>query len=163
MVVRVPGLVAGTEAPVAIATNHSVTASFALDAARSNVVERSGTWPEGSTSPDRDWVLEGFQAACNAAGRDVPVSLRTRAISNIPFDTGLGAASAATVAGIVGARALLVLPLDDAAIVRIASAIDGGANRVAALVAEHQCTIYASCDDPPTAGRLAESQSPERR
>jgi homoserine kinase len=78
---------------------------------------------------------------------DVPASLSIHAVSEIRLGAGLGAAAAATVAGIIGARALLKLPLDDGAVIRLAASIDGSADRVAASTAGHRCRTVGRANE----------------
>jgi homoserine kinase len=150
--VRVPGSMVQPDG-VAIAANRWLRASFAFDALAPTKVGRRDPGDDVPGIPDTDWILEGFTTACAVVGRPAPDDLRIRAVSEIPLGADLGAAVAATVAGVVGARALLALALDDDAVVRIAGSVSGSADRTAASVAGHVCAIHPTCDDdlPPAA------------
>lgn len=143
--VRVPGSLVRAGGGATIAADCWVRASFALDAL-SNPVVQGRPEDDGRTS-GVNAVVAGFRAACAASRRDVPTTLRVRAVSDIPAGVELGAAAAATVAGIVGARALLALALDDDAVVRLAGAQHGAMDRAFASLAGHVCAVYPTCDD----------------
>ncbi|HEX9705763.1 MAG TPA: homoserine kinase [Gemmatimonadales bacterium] len=97
-------------------------------------LERSGTLGALAPEPDADLVVRGFVAACRAAGRQAPGGLVLRADSEIPVGRGLGASAAAIVAGAAVARALLGLPLDDAALIDVAAQLEGHPDNVAPAV-----------------------------
>ena len=60
---------------------------------------------------------------------------------------GQGASAAAIVAGILGARALLDLPLDGMAVQHLAESLDGSPVQVRAGFAAHTCRTDTVCDD----------------
>jgi hypothetical protein len=100
---------------------------------------------------ERDWLLEGFRGAFAAAGREVPARVRIRSVSEFSNEERAGSAAAA-VAGVVGARGLAALALDDAAVVEIAVALGQPADHVRASMAGHVCAVHHTCDDDiPTA------------
>lgn len=83
---------------------------------------------EVPTGPDH-LVLASFRRAFAEAGLDAP-AVAMRCTNVIPHGRGLGSSSAAIVAGLAGARALGA-GLDDPALLRIATAIEGHPDNVA--------------------------------
>ena len=149
VVVRVPGS-SKVEAGAG-AVDRWLTASFTLDGTGAPLVERGGTLRSLATSDDADVLIAGFAAACTAADVAMPDELHCRVVSEIPVGEGEGASAAAALAGVIGARALLALPLGDAAAGQIAAALDGSPQQVRAAMDRHTCAVYPVCDDTPTA------------
>jgi homoserine kinase len=131
------------------ASPRRLAASFAFDAGRPRRIERGGTLRPVSSSDAADPILAGFAAACETAGVQMPPAIRCRVVSEIPLDAGEGSRVAATVAGVIGARAMLDLPLSDAEVECIAAAITRSPERVRASIAAHTCVIHEICDDVP--------------
>jgi homoserine kinase len=128
----------------------TLVASFALEGELSQpVIERAGELRALGVSDDDDFLIIGFRAACAQAGLVAPARLHCRAVSSIPVGTGQGASTAAIVAGAVGARGLLDLPLDDAAIAHVVADVDGSPAQVASAIALHTMRALATCDDDP--------------
>lgn len=96
-------------------------------------VEVSG---EGADEVPRDashLVVRAMRAAFDALGGR-PGGLAVRCVNRIPHARGLGSSSAAIVAGVLAARALVTdgdRVLDDAAALRIAAAVEGHPDNVA--------------------------------
>lgn len=161
--VRVPGSRRSSGRGAAVAfSDRWVVASFTIDSTRVNVLERAGTLRDLTLPPSEDRVVAAFRAACIRAGRPVPDDLRIRVSSDIDVGRGLGASAAAAVAGAIGARALLDLPLSDDAIVSAASTADGSIAQVVASFEAHECTVRGVCDDDVvlrTADHHAEARS----
>ena len=111
------------------------------------VIERGGTLQRLGVEPGEDRLARAFFDACAAAGRRVPTALHLRVTSQIPVSLGLGASTAATVAGAVAANALLGLGLDDAALARVCTAIDDDAMAVgAALSGGYVVRLRTECE-----------------
>lgn len=126
-----------------------LTASLTLDASRARRVERGGRLRTLVIDDDRDLLIVGVRAACEAAGRTLPDAFRCRVVSEIPIGAGQGASAAAIVAGIIGARALFDLPLDGMAVQHLAESLDGSPEQVRAAFGAHTCRIEIVCDDEP--------------
>lgn len=124
-----------------------LTASFTLDERRHSRIERGGELRRLAVSYDDDLLIAGFRAACTSASTPFPESLRCRVISTIPIAAGRGASTAAVVAGIIGARALLALSLDDVAVACAACAIDGSPAQIHAAIDGHFVATHIICDD----------------
>jgi mevalonate kinase len=149
VVVRVPGSRRSPEnRGLAVAIDRWLTATFTLDGSRNTVIERNGTLRDLTVAPGNDRLLVAFRAACIRAGRDVPADLRIRVSSDVEVGRGLGASAAAAVAGALGARALLDLPLDDHALISAASTADGS---IAQVVASFEAT---TCVDAGAEGAV---------
>lgn len=142
VVVRVPGSHRMSERRgAAVVDDRWLTASFALDGARTMVIERNGTLRDLAVAPNADRLLVAFRAACIRAGRPMPDDLRIRVTSDVEVGHGLGASAAAAVAGAVGARALLGLTLDDHALISAASTADGSIAQVVASFEAHTFVV----------------------
>ncbi|MFI0351343.1 homoserine kinase [Actinomadura sp. 9N407] len=88
-------------------------------------------------------------------GLGQPPGLRLRCVNRIPHSRGLGSSSAAIVAGIVAARHLHPAGrlLDDAAVLRLATEIEGHPDNVAPCIAGGM-TIAWTSDSGPRSVRL---------
>ena len=96
------------------------------------VVELEGEGAESLPRDERHLVVRSMRAAFDALGV-TPPGLVLRAVNRIPQSRGLGSSSAAIVGGLALARALVEDPavLDDAALLRLATAIEGHPDNVA--------------------------------
>jgi len=155
VVVRVPGSFVDSTRGIVLTTLQRLSASFAVIASSEPRVQRAGTLKALSTASDADFVLRAFRKACIAADHVPPSGIRVRIVSDIPLRVGRGAGAAAAVAGVVGARALLDLPLDDVTAVRVATEIAGARHRVTESLAASTCTLAPTCDDEPATGDTA--------
>lgn len=124
-----------------------LTASFTLDARRNQRVERGGELRRLDVADDDDFLIIGFREACASAEAPFPDALRCRVVSTIAIAAGQGASAAAVVAGILGARALLELSLDDAMVSRIACAIDASPDQIHAAIDGHSMAAHITCND----------------
>ena len=88
-------------------------------------ISRGGTLASLSVAPGDDALYTGFAAACAAVGRAVPERLAFFADSEIPVARGLGASSAALVAGARLANAALSLGLDVPALAELCTRMEG--------------------------------------
>jgi homoserine kinase len=89
-------------------------------------VERAGALATlGDLPPGDDLLVEGFAAACAAAGRDLPGGLTIRAHSSIPVARGLGSSAAALAAGALLADALLDLGLGAHGAAGVCASVEG--------------------------------------
>ncbi len=84
---------------------------------------------------ERHLVVRAVRAGLDLAGAGRP-GLRLRCRNAIPHGRGLGSSAAAVAAGLVGARALLTDPglLDDATLLRLATAFEGHPDNAAAAL-----------------------------
>src|SRR5918999_6048910 len=120
---------------VGIAVDRWLTVTVSLDpASEIPHISREGTLSALDISPNDDWILVGFLAACAHARQEAPRGITVRARSAIPIARGLGSSAAATVAGAVAANALLGLDLDDRTIAAIAAEVEGHPDNVAPAV-----------------------------
>ncbi len=91
---------------------------------------------EGSVPDDEQHlVVASVLAGLEQAGAGRP-RLRVRCVNGIPHGRGLGSSAAAVVAGLVAARGLLLDPqrLDDAVVLRLATAAEGHPDNAAAAL-----------------------------
>jgi homoserine kinase len=121
---------------IGIAVDRWLTASVeAAHDARSDgeavTISRGGTLASLAVSPEDDALYTGFAAACAAAGRAVPKRLALFADSEIPVARGLGASSAALVAGARLADSALSLGLDVPALAELCTHMEGHPDNVA--------------------------------
>jgi homoserine kinase len=119
---------------IAIAVQRTLSLSATIGEAQTTTrVERAGTLRVIDATPEDDWIIRGFVAACEGAGKATPPVL-IRATSDIPVARGLGSSAAAMVAGVVAANALLGLGLDDTGVTNVATQLEGHPDNVAAAV-----------------------------
>ncbi len=145
VVVRVPAstsnLGAGFDCAGA-AVDRWLTATVELDDRLSApVVEREGTLLDLRVAPEDDRLLVGFRAACRFRGLDAPRTVHARVRSEIPIGRGLGSSAAATVAGAVAANGLLALDLDEPALLRLCTTIEGHPDNVAPAILGGACFV----------------------
>jgi homoserine kinase len=97
-------------------------------------VEGEGRDELGEDRDDR--FVRGLEAALVAARGPLPtgVGWRITMRNEIPLARGLGSSAAATVAGVVAANALLGGALDEAALLRVATEIEGHPDNAAAAL-----------------------------
>jgi homoserine kinase len=148
VVVRVPAstsnLGAGFDC-VGVAVDRWLAASVQLDDELTTPsIEHEGTLVDLLVGTADDRLLLGFRAACAARGFDAPPAFRARVRSAIPIGRGLGSSAAATVAGAAAANALLGLELDDTALLRICSTIEGHPDNVAPAIVGGACLVVQS-------------------
>jgi homoserine kinase len=94
-------------------------------------ISRGGTLASLAVASEDDALYTGFIAACDAGGRPVPERLAFVADSEIPVARGLGASSAALVAGARLADASLGLGLGVPALAELCTHIEGHPDNVA--------------------------------
>jgi homoserine kinase len=94
-------------------------------------IGRGGTLASLALAPEDDAVYTGFVAACVAGGRAVPKRLAFFVDSEIPVARGLGASSAALVAGARLADVALALGLGAPALAELCTRIEGHPDNVA--------------------------------
>ncbi|MHB1168145.1 MAG: homoserine kinase [Longimicrobiales bacterium] len=97
-------------------------------------VHRAGSLASLTLPPTEDVVVQGFAAACEAAGRPLPARLDFALDSEIPVARGLGSSSAALVAGALLANRALELGLDRQAIADMCTTLEGHPDNVAPAV-----------------------------
>ncbi len=99
-------------------------------------VEVRGEGAEAVPRDERHLLVRAARATFDALGGQPP-GLRLRCLNRIPHARGLGSSSAAIVAGVLAARALAdggADMIDDAAALRLATAIEGHPDNVAACL-----------------------------
>jgi homoserine kinase len=121
---------------IGIAVDRWLSASVeAEDKSRSGdaavTISRGGTLASLGLAPEDDALHTGFVAACATGGRAVPKRLDFIVDSEIPVARGLGASSAALVAGARLADAALALGLDATALAELCTRIEGHPDNVA--------------------------------
>jgi len=94
-------------------------------------ISRGGTLAALAVAPEDDALYMGFVAACAAGGRAVPKRLAFVVDSEIPVARGLGASSAALVAGARLADAALALGLGASTLAELCTHIEGHPDNVA--------------------------------
>ncbi|MEO7102437.1 MAG: homoserine kinase [Gemmatimonadaceae bacterium] len=97
-------------------------------------IKRAGTLASLDLPDETDLIWRGFIAACVALRVTPPIGIEIEANSDIPVARGLGSSAAAIVAGVLLANALLDGELDNAAVIDIASALEGHPDNVAPAV-----------------------------
>jgi homoserine kinase len=113
----------------------SVTAS--LDSGRDApevTIRRDGTLAALTLRAADDAVVVGFTAACRARSRALPRRLDFHVDSEIPVSRGLGASTAALVAGASLANVTLELGLDRRALAELCTELEGHPDNVAPSV-----------------------------
>lgn len=118
---------------LALELRDEIVVEVVPDAAEPVVVEITG---EGEDDLPRDashLVVATMRRVARAAGADLPPVL-LRCTNRIPHGRGLGSSAAATTAGVLAARALLDLDLDDPAALQLASDIEGHPDNAAACL-----------------------------
>ena len=83
---------------------------------------------------DRNLILRAALRLFQAAGVPLPEGLSIVCENRIPLGSGLGSSAAAIVAGLMGANGLLGSPVSAAEILRLAGAIEGHPDNVAAAL-----------------------------
>lgn len=94
-------------------------------------ISRDGTLASLAVAPEDDAVYTGFATACAAVGRAIPKSLAFFTESEIPVARGLGASSAALVAGARLANVALALGLELPALAELCTRMEGHPDNVA--------------------------------
>jgi homoserine kinase len=138
-VVRVPASTANLGAGfdcVGAAVDRCLTASVVIqpEPEKGTTIQRGGTLAGLDVAAEEDWVVVGFRAACEAAGRQAPGALRIRVSSNIPVARGLGSSAAAVVAGAVAATGILGFTLSEEQLLDACATVEGHPDNVAAAI-----------------------------
>jgi homoserine kinase len=92
---------------------------------------------EGAVSlphDEQNMVYQAVQAVYHSAGLSSPRGLHIRCKNRIPTGSGLGSSAAATLAGLLGANALLGNPLDVLEILRLGTDLEGHPDNIAAAL-----------------------------
>jgi homoserine kinase len=147
--VRVPA----TSANLGPAFDSAGLALALYDEVEVRAVERGCTVQvsgEGAADVPRDeqhLVVRAVRAGLQAAGADQP-GLALRAVNRIPHGRGLGSSAAATVAGLLAARALLDDAadegLEDRVLLELAVGFEGHGDNVAACLLGGLCLVWGS-------------------
>jgi len=91
----------------------------------------------GELAEDRtNRFIQGIEAALREIKGEIPdgVGWRVEMVNQIPLARGLGSSAAATIGGLVAGNALLGGPLDHAALLRLATGIEGHPDNAAAAL-----------------------------
>jgi homoserine kinase len=98
-------------------------------------VEITGTGADELPTDESHLVVQAFRAACTELGW-APAGLHLSARNEVPQGRGLGSSAAAVTAGVLAAWALCpdVPVVDDAAVLRLCSALEGHPDNVAACL-----------------------------
>jgi homoserine kinase len=118
---------------VGVAVDRWLTIHVTIGGDAPTSIDRHGTLAALDLLPERDLIVRGFVAACEAAHVTTP-RVRVEADSTIPVGRGLGSSAAACVAGALAANDLLALGFDADAIVNVAANIEGHPDNVAPAV-----------------------------
>lgn len=118
---------------VGVAVDRWLTVQATLCGDTQTTVDRRGTLASLDLLPERDLIVRGFTAACEAA-HVAPPHIRVEADSSIPVGRGLGSSAAACVAGALAANEILALGMNEDAIVNVAANIEGHPDNVAPAV-----------------------------
>jgi homoserine kinase len=138
-VVRVPASTANLGAGfdcVGAAVDRCLTASVVVqpEPEKGTTIQRGGTLAGLDVAAEEDWVVVGFRAACEAAGRQAPDALRIRVSSTIPVARGLGSSAAAVVAGAAAAGGIVGFTLTDEQLLAACAEVEGHPDNVAAAI-----------------------------
>ncbi len=100
-------------------------------------IEVTGEGEETAGRGERHLIVQTFRAAWEEIGSGVPDGLRVRCVNRIPHARGLGSSSAATIAGVLAARALHPdgAALTDDDVLALATRIEGHPDNVAPCLA----------------------------
>jgi len=115
----------------------------------------AGEGADGMRRDHRNLVAKAMYAAFDAMGGR-PRGIEVRCLNRIPASRGLGSSAAAVVSGITAARALTVggeERLDDAAVLSLATALDGHPDNVAAALNGGLTLAWRDHDSRPHAVR----------
>jgi len=140
--VRIPASAANVGAGfdcIGFAVDRWLTASVTASAdsgrgAPEVTIRRDGTLTSLTLAAADDAVVAGFIAACHARGRALPRRLDFHVDSEIPVSRGLGASTAALVAGASLANAALELGLDRRELAELCTELEGHPDNVAPSV-----------------------------
>jgi homoserine kinase len=81
---------------------------------------------------EKNLVYRAFKRACDEVSEPLPGSLAIRSRNSIPLSSGLGSSAAASLAGLLGANALLGGPLNPDLILQLGAELEGHADNFAA-------------------------------
>jgi len=79
-------------------------------------------------------VVRAFRRLCDEVGAPMPAGLRVDCEVAVPLSSGLGSSASAIVSGLLGANELLGRPLGPAAILALATEVEGHPDNVAAAL-----------------------------
>ncbi|MGC5615291.1 homoserine kinase [Georgenia sp. Z1491] len=119
--------------------------------------EGAGSLPSG----EDHLVVRAVRLGLEAAGAE-QVGLELRCTNRVPHGRGMGSSAAAVIAGLLAARGLLAEeaaddggPLDDGAILALATEIEGHPDNAAPALLGGATVAWIDDDEGPTAVRLA--------
>lgn len=104
---------------------------FQLIGAKLNI-EISGEGAKRLPTNERNLVYRAFKRAYDEVSEPLPTGLSIRCMHSIPLSSGLGSSAAASLAGLLGANALLGLPLNADLILQLGAELEGHADNFAA-------------------------------
>lgn len=91
----------------------------------------------------RNRMARAFELVYTKTGQPLPPGVRLEAHNHIPLSSGLGSSSAAALAGLLGANALLGGPFSQAEILQLAADLEGHADNVAAALYGGLVLVYS--------------------
>jgi homoserine kinase len=104
---------------------------FSLNGAKLNI-ELSGEGAERLPRNEKNLVYRAFKRAYDEVSEPLPAGLSIRCKHSIPLSSGLGSSAAASLAGLLGANALLGEPLNPDLILQLGAELEGHADNFAA-------------------------------
>jgi homoserine kinase len=117
-------------------------------------IEVSGEGAERLPRNERNLVFRAFKRAYDEVSEPLPAGLRIRSHNAIPLSSGLGSSAAASLAGLLGANALLGEPLNADLILQLGAELEGHADNFAA--AQHGGLVLVTKPDWRFAARRLE-------
>ncbi|MEM8863287.1 MAG: homoserine kinase [Chloroflexota bacterium] len=93
----------------------------------------NGEGADSIPSDENNLIVQAMQFLCDYVGEPLPCC-HIEQNNHVPAASGLGSSSTATVAGLVGANALLGNPVDDNCILKLATQIEGHPDNIAPAI-----------------------------
>ena len=109
------------------------TVTFSLIDAQSPIViegEGKSILPEDETN----LIFQSANQLANISGKSLPENLHIYCRNNIPLASGLGSSASAVICGLVGAKRILDININNHELLQTAAQIDGHADNVAACL-----------------------------
>ncbi|MBX3046903.1 MAG: homoserine kinase [Anaerolineales bacterium] len=94
----------------------------------------SGEGAERLPRHERNLVYRAVRRVYEEVSEPPPLNIRIRCHNNIPLGSGLGSSAAASLAGLLGANALLGNPLKPELVLRLGAELEGHADNLAAAL-----------------------------
>jgi homoserine kinase len=94
-------------------------------------IEATGLNAERIRTDEDNLALQAFRMLCDFVDQEPP-PIRMRVLNGIPLERGLGGSASAILGGMLAANAAIATPLDDDAVLALATELDGHADNVTA-------------------------------